>query len=179
MPKSMRVSTLPEPRSTTRNSPASDSSATSSTAIGTTKSIPTRHHLDSLFSNNPLGGSFPRRTSLRLVNWASRRLTLLAVFPEHRAQPVRNFTDRRMGFRTGQDVRHQIIVRPGSLLERPQPFFEHHAIARCPHFAHARDLLSLQLGIQPERRQCFAFGLLKTVHANHHRVAGFHRLLEF
>src|ERR1017187_3732923 len=55
MPKSTRVSTLPEPRSTTRNSPASDSSATSSTAIGTTKSIPTRHHLDSLFPNNPLG----------------------------------------------------------------------------------------------------------------------------
>src|ERR1022692_3948889 len=54
MPKSTRVSTLPEPRSTTRNSPASDSSATSSTAIGTTKSIPTRHHLDSLFPNNPL-----------------------------------------------------------------------------------------------------------------------------
>ena len=117
-----------------------------------------------------------------LINWPGvfngAGALRLPVFPEHRAQPVGNFTHGRVRFRAAQDMRHQVIARPGSLFERPQPLLQRRAVARCPHFTDSRDLLVLQFGIQPEGRRRCALRLLETVHAHYHNFTIFHGLLE-
>src|SRR5580692_5953021 len=79
-------------------------------------------------------------------SWRRAPLMLL-VLAENRAQAAGNLADRSVSFGASQDLRHQVIARPGGVFERAEAGVNRRVVARSAQLAKLGDLLLLDFGI--------------------------------